>query len=64
MGRFLGGSGDDRGMEIAVDGSGNAYVTGRTQSANFQPVLDGFQMMHNRGGSDAFVARFNSLTGS
>jgi hypothetical protein len=32
---FLGGSGDDTGAAIAVDGLGNAYVTGTTFSADF-----------------------------
>jgi len=32
---FLGGSGDDHGEGIAVDGSGVAYVTGDTTSADF-----------------------------
>ena len=32
---YLGGNSYDVGMGIAVDGSGNAYVTGRTESSNF-----------------------------
>jgi len=32
---YLGGSGSDAGWGIAVDGQGNAYVTGQTTSADF-----------------------------
>jgi CSLREA domain-containing protein len=32
---YLGGTGDERGIGIAVDGSGHAYVTGDTNSSNF-----------------------------
>ncbi len=32
---YLGGSGDDLGFGIAVDGDGNAYVTGQTSSIDF-----------------------------
>ncbi|HZC23952.1 MAG TPA: SBBP repeat-containing protein, partial [Candidatus Binatia bacterium] len=38
---FLGGSADDEAYGIAVDGSGNAYVTGETASANFPPSTIG-----------------------
>ncbi len=37
---YLGGSGDGQGDGIAVDGAGNAYVTGHTYSTNF-PVTPG-----------------------
>ena len=57
---FIGGSGNDYGLDIAVDGSGNAYVTGRTESteATF-PVNVGPDLTHN-GGWDAFVAKVNA----
>ena len=32
---FLGGNDDDQGAAIAVDGAGNAYITGSTTSPNF-----------------------------
>ena len=56
---FLGGSEDDWGRGIAVDSSGNAYVTGYTSStqASF-PVTVGPDLTHN-GHSDAFVAKTN-----
>ena len=32
---YLGGSGDDEGRAIALDGSGNIYLAGRTTSVDF-----------------------------
>ena len=52
---YLGGSGVDRAFAIAVDPSGNAYVTGRTQSANF-PTQAPFQAANAGGSDDAFIA--------
>jgi len=52
---FLGGSGNDYGRGIAVDASGNACVTGGTDSSDF-PTVVGPDTSHN-GGWDAFVAR-------
>ena len=47
---YIGGSGDDEGYGIAVDGSGNAYVTGYTDSteATF-PVTVGPDLTYNGG---------------
>jgi hypothetical protein len=55
---FLGGSGSDWGYGIAVDGSGNAYVTGQTESTDF-PTMNPLQPVYGGGPSDAFVAKLN-----
>jgi len=39
---YLGGSQDDRASSVAVDNSGNAYITGSTQSPDF-PAVNAFQ---------------------
>ena len=54
-GTYLGGIGDDRATAIAVDASGNAYVTGSTFSSNL-PVAHAFQPTLS-GGQDAFAAK-------
>ncbi|MCS7039689.1 MAG: SBBP repeat-containing protein, partial [Caldilineales bacterium] len=54
---YLGGSAEDRGHDIAADAVGNAYVTGKTWSANF-PVANAWQATHGGGIGDAFAARF------
>jgi hypothetical protein len=56
---FLGGSGDDRGLAIAVDGAGSAYVTGVTTSPTFPGVSASSIQPANGGGSDAFVTKIN-----
>ena len=58
---YLGGSGGDQGNSIAVDGSGNAYVTGVTDSTDF-PTVNSMQST-NGGDYDAFVTKLNP-TGS
>jgi Beta-propeller repeat/Abnormal spindle-like microcephaly-assoc'd, ASPM-SPD-2-Hydin len=55
---FLGGSGFEYGWDVAVDSSGNAYMTGFTQSTNF-PTAHALQPT-NHGGTDAFVAKINA----
>ena len=40
---YLGGSGYDAGTAIAVDGAGNAYITGFTRSSNFPVTAGSFQ---------------------
>lgn len=40
---YLGGSGNDRASDIAVDGSGNATVIGTTSSPNFPTTVGSYQ---------------------
>jgi len=53
---YLGGSGDDVGRAIAVDGVGGAHVTGSTNSLNDFPVFDPIDQLPFGGATDAFVA--------
>ncbi len=55
---YLGGNSTDKGFGIAVDVSGNAYVTGVTFSTNF-PTLIRFKR-HTVRTDDAFVTKLNS----
>lgn len=56
---YLGGSSAEYGIGIAVDGSGNAYVTGATLSGDF-PTVNPFQAAHSPGSFDAFVTKLSA----
>ncbi len=56
---FLGGAGEDTGLGVAVDGSGNAYVTGLTYSADFPVTGTALQSTYQEAG-DAFLAKVNA----
>jgi hypothetical protein len=55
---YLGGSGFDSGIGIAVDGAGNAYVTGVVDSTDF-PVVGAIQASPG-GFADAYLTKFTS----
>jgi len=57
---FLGGTGQDEGNGIAVDGTGSAYVTGYTSSSSFPTTTGAFQT--SIGGSNAYNAFVTKLT--
>lgn len=54
---YIGGAGHESGYGIAVDPSGNVYVTGKTASPNF-PLLKPLQVAIG-GNKDAFALRLN-----
>jgi hypothetical protein len=57
---YIGGRSGDYGLGIAVDGSGQAYVGGETDSNETTeafPVLGGPDLIFNGGANDAFVAK-------
>ncbi|MEW6126789.1 MAG: SBBP repeat-containing protein [Acidobacteriota bacterium] len=59
---YLGGNNFDEGMDIAVDATGQAYVTGNTKSTNFPTTTGVLQTVFNGGANfgDGFVAKLNS----
>jgi|GEM_PF-693842 len=58
---FLGGgtTGPDEGYAIAIDGSGNAYVTGYTYNSDFPFTAGAYDMSYN-GNWDAFCTKLNA----
>jgi uncharacterized repeat protein (TIGR01451 family) len=56
---FLGGEDNDSAEGIAVDLSGNAYVTGGTRSSGFPVTASAFQSFR-AGDTDAFLTKLNA----
>ena len=57
---YLGGGSDESGAGIAVDASGSAYVTGRTESFDFPTTPGAFQPVAANSLYDAFVTKFDA----
>ncbi len=57
---YIGGTGDDRAFGVAVDASGNAYVTGWTASTNFPTTAGAPQTTFGGGTFDGFVTKLNA----
>jgi photosystem II stability/assembly factor-like uncharacterized protein len=56
---YLGGENTDIGWGIAADSSGNAYITGQTNSASF-PTANAIQPTNGGSAGDGFVTKINS----
>jgi hypothetical protein len=56
---YLGGTGNDRGRDVAIDPAGHAYLTGFTDSADF-PVRNAVQPTPGGSLGDAFVAELST----
>ena len=55
---YIGGNGDELGHAIAVDGEGNVYIAGYTESLDFPVTKGSFDESYN-GGRDVYVAKFD-----
>ncbi len=57
---FIGGSDDDRGYSIAIGIDGSAYITGYTESSNFNTTNGAFDETYNEGNSDVIVCKLSA----
>lgn len=57
---FMGGASGEVGNAVAVDASGNAFVTGYTASSNFPTTVGAYSQTNMGGASEGFIAKFNA----
>ena len=55
---YISGNGDELGHAIAVDGEGNVYIAGYTESIDFPVTKGSFDESYN-GGRDVYIAKFD-----
>lgn len=57
---FIGGTNDDRSVEIAIDKEKETYIIGRTSSPDFPTTSNSFDRIYNGGGMDCFASKLNN----
>jgi hypothetical protein len=58
---LIGGTSGETGESIAIDSSGNAYITGQTRSSDFPAVGSGYRPGNDPSGfGDVYVAKLNA----
>jgi hypothetical protein len=61
---YLGGDTEDQGNGIAVDGSGDAFITGLTLSTNFPHTTNALHSALLNANGSAFLTEINTVTGT
>ncbi|HIJ52126.1 MAG TPA: hypothetical protein HPP66_03105 [Planctomycetes bacterium] len=56
---YIGGAGGDFGTGIALDSSGDVYITGETASTTGFPIKNAYDSSHNGGTYDVFVTQID-----
>jgi len=59
-GTYYGGSGSEKGFSTSIDNFGNIYLVGVTTSTGSISTSGSYQVNYGGGGSDVFLAKFNS----
>ena len=63
-GTYFGGTSDDYGYGMCIDGGNNIYICGRATSSDYISSAGAYQTTFAGGANDGFLAKFNSADGT